>query len=152
MGGRPLGSVIELNERRTVPRLGSMIEPNSGKTGAARTPAVRATRPWNHPGPRMIRTLTTMLETTDTTAPETATHGAALTFETIGAGPGPLRIRPDDVTLLRVVAGTVRLTTGAVERLLEPGDEAIVLAARPHRLAGVGGPARVVSGVRPTVP
>ena len=82
-----------------------------------------------------------------------ATDGAALTFETLAAYDGvmpPLRIRPDETTLLRVVSGSVRLTVRDEERLLEPGDEAIVLAGHAHRLAGAGGEARVVMGFRST--
>jgi mannose-6-phosphate isomerase-like protein (cupin superfamily) len=62
----------------------------------------------------------------------------------------PLRIRPDEATLLRVVSGSVRLTVLGEERLLEPGDEAIVPAAHAHRLAGAGAEARVVMGFRST--
>jgi mannose-6-phosphate isomerase-like protein (cupin superfamily) len=80
------------------------------------------------------------------------THGAALHFETVGppeAGPVPLRIRPDEDTLMRVIGGVVRLTVGDVERVLAPGDEAIVPAAHAHRISGVGGEARYVMGFRP---
>lgn len=80
-----------------------------------------------------------------------ATDGAALTFETLAAhdgAPAPLRIRPDETTLLRVVAGVARLTVRGDERLLAPGDEAIVPAGHAHRLAGVGGAARIVMGHR----
>ena len=79
------------------------------------------------------------------------THGAALHFETVGPaeeGVVPLRIRPDQDTLMRVIGGVVRLTVGDVERVLAPGDEAIVPAAHPHRIAGVGGEARYVMGFR----
>jgi len=79
------------------------------------------------------------------------THGAALHFETVGLpddSPVPLRIRPDQDTLMRVIGGVVRLTVGDVERVLAPGDEAIVPAAHPHRIAGVGGEARYVMGFR----
>jgi mannose-6-phosphate isomerase-like protein (cupin superfamily) len=79
------------------------------------------------------------------------TDGAALTFETVAAFDGvaaPLRIRPDEATLLRVIDGVVRLTVGNVERLLRAGDEAIVRAGHPHRIAGVSGAARVVMGFR----
>jgi mannose-6-phosphate isomerase-like protein (cupin superfamily) len=81
------------------------------------------------------------------------TDGAALTFETLAAYDGvmpPLRIRPDEATLLRVVSGSVRLVADGEERTLEPGDEAIVLAGHPHRLAGAGGEARVVTDFRAT--
>ena len=79
------------------------------------------------------------------------TDGAALTFETVAAfdhAAPPLRIRPDEATLLRVIDGVVRLTVGNVERLLRAGDEAIVRAGHPHRIAGVSGAARVVMGFR----
>jgi quercetin dioxygenase-like cupin family protein len=79
------------------------------------------------------------------------TDGAALTFETVPVyehGVPPLRIHPDRTTLLRVVDGVVRLTTGNVVRLLGAGDEAIVKAAQPHRIAGVAREGRVVMGFR----
>jgi quercetin dioxygenase-like cupin family protein len=60
----------------------------------------------------------------------------------------PLRIRPDEATLLRVVFGSVRLTLLGEERTLGTGDEAIVPAGHAHRLAGAGGEARVVMGFR----
>jgi hypothetical protein len=78
------------------------------------------------------------------------THGAALTFETLAEGPAPLRINPDEATLLRVIGGIARLTTADGERLLMPGDEALVAAGSAHRLAGVAGEARVVMGFRST--
>ena len=78
------------------------------------------------------------------------TDGAALTFETFDDGPAPLRVTPDETTLLRVIGGIARLTTSAGERILMPGDEAIVPAGRPHRIAGVAGEARVVMGFRST--
>ena len=82
-----------------------------------------------------------------------ATDGAALTFETLAAYDGvlpPLRIRPDETTLLRVVSGSARLTVDGEERALDAGDEAIVPAGDAHRLAGSGGEARVVMGFRST--
>jgi quercetin dioxygenase-like cupin family protein len=80
-----------------------------------------------------------------------AVHGVALTFETLAfdAEPAPARMRPLEDTLLRIVDGVVRLTVGAGERLLWTGDEAIVPAGASHRMAGVGGEARVVMGFRP---
>ena len=83
-----------------------------------------------------------------TTAARTVTDGAALTFETLGEGPPPLRINPDEATLLRVISGVVRLSVGGDERLLGIGDEAIVRAGRPHRIASLAGEARVVMGFR----
>lgn len=79
------------------------------------------------------------------------TDGAALTFETVPAfehGIPPLRIQPDRATLLRVIGGAMRLTLGDDTRVLLPGDEAIVPAARPHRMSGIAGEARVVMGFR----
>jgi mannose-6-phosphate isomerase-like protein (cupin superfamily) len=79
------------------------------------------------------------------------TDGAALTFETVAAfddAEPPLRISPDEATLLRVIDGVVRLTVGNVERRLGTGDEAIVRAGHPHRIAGVAGEARFVMGFR----
>jgi mannose-6-phosphate isomerase-like protein (cupin superfamily) len=78
-------------------------------------------------------------------------HGAALTFEALSphdVGGAPLRLRPDEATLVRVISGVVRLTMGNVERLLSAGDEAIVRAGEPHRIAAVGGEARTVTGFR----
>jgi len=77
------------------------------------------------------------------------TYGAALTFETIGSEDAPVRVRPGGDTLLRVIGGALRLTVDGAERLLGAGDEAIVPAGVPHRLAGIGGEARFVTGVRP---
>jgi mannose-6-phosphate isomerase-like protein (cupin superfamily) len=80
-----------------------------------------------------------------------ATDGVQLTFETVPAledAAPPLRISPDETTLLRVVSGAVRLTVGGVERLLGVGDEAIVRPGEPHRIAGFAGEARVVMGFR----
>jgi mannose-6-phosphate isomerase-like protein (cupin superfamily) len=78
-------------------------------------------------------------------------HGAALTFETIEpfeTRPAPVRMRPWDDTLLRVIDGIVRLTTDGAERRLGIGEEAILPAGTPHQLAGVGSAARVVIGFR----
>ena len=75
----------------------------------------------------------------------TASDGVALTFETVGTFEGasaPLRVRPAEWTLLRVVHGVLRLTVGNVERVLHAGEEAIV--------AAVTGEARYVMGVRTT--
>ena len=80
-----------------------------------------------------------------------ARHGAALTFETIEAfesRPAPVRMRPWEDTLLRVIDGIVRLTTDGEERRLGIGEEAILPAGTPHQLAGVNGAARVVIGFR----
>jgi mannose-6-phosphate isomerase-like protein (cupin superfamily) len=82
-----------------------------------------------------------------------AVHGVALTFETLtetgaGAGEAPLRVHRGADTLLRVIDGIVRLTVDGEARLLGTGDEAIVPARAPHRLASASGEARVVSGFR----
>jgi mannose-6-phosphate isomerase-like protein (cupin superfamily) len=79
-------------------------------------------------------------------------YGTTLTFETLlteGAMAAPDRLRRDDDTLLRVIDGIVHLVQGAEERLLGAGDEAIIPAGVPHRLASAGGEARVVTGFRP---
>jgi mannose-6-phosphate isomerase-like protein (cupin superfamily) len=86
--------------------------------------------------------------------PAAAADGASLYFETVATASGPAgaqRIRPDEDTLLRVIAGTLRLTIGNVEHLLGPGGEAIVRAGHAHRLVGVGGEARCVMGFRAAV-
>jgi mannose-6-phosphate isomerase-like protein (cupin superfamily) len=80
-----------------------------------------------------------------------AGDGTTLYFETVGSAPGTagaLRIRPDEDTLLRVIAGTLRLTIGNVEHILGPGGEAIVRAGHAHRLVGLGGEARCMMGFR----
>jgi quercetin dioxygenase-like cupin family protein len=77
------------------------------------------------------------------------TTGAALTFERIPGGHGTVRVRPLDDTLLRVIAGVVRLVVDGEERVLGPGEEAIVPAGVAHRLAGADGEARLLSGLRP---
>ena len=78
-----------------------------------------------------------------------ATHGAALTFETLIEGDAaPTRLRHSEDTLLRVVAGIVRLAVDAEEQLLGTGDEAIVPAGAPHTLSSACGEARVLSGYR----
>jgi quercetin dioxygenase-like cupin family protein len=77
------------------------------------------------------------------------TTGAALTFETIPAEQVMVRLRPLEDTLLRVIAGVVRLAVDGEERLLAPGEEAIVPAGVAHRLSGAEGEARLLSGLRP---
>src|SRR3712207_4489231 len=69
------------------------------------------------------------------------THGAGLTFETLlerEAGDAPFRMREHEDTLLRVIAGIVRLSVNGAERLLGIGDEAIVPARSVYRLASAG--------------
>lgn len=78
-----------------------------------------------------------------------ATHGAALTFETLVEGdPSPPRLRVREDTLLRVIGGIVRLTIDADERLLGAGDEVVIRAGSPHSLASAGGEARLLTGFR----
>jgi quercetin dioxygenase-like cupin family protein len=79
------------------------------------------------------------------------TDGARLMFETLEAGAAavPLRVEAAHDVLVRVVAGLVCLTVGGDERLLAVGEEAVVPAGAPHRLASAGGEARLVSGLRP---
>jgi mannose-6-phosphate isomerase-like protein (cupin superfamily) len=86
-------------------------------------------------------------------APRPTTHGAALEFETLvrvddeGA---PWRVHLEEDTLLRVIAGAVRLELeDERERHLGPGDEAIVPAGAPHRVSSAAGAARLLSGLRP---
>lgn len=77
-------------------------------------------------------------------------HGSSLTFETLVASSGdaPTRLRPSCDTLLRVIAGVVQLGIGSDRRLLCAGDEAIIPAGAPHRIASAGGEARLVTGFR----
>jgi mannose-6-phosphate isomerase-like protein (cupin superfamily) len=80
-----------------------------------------------------------------------STYGTALTFETVEAfesRPAPVRMRPWEDTLLRVLAGVLRLTTDGEERRMGIGEEAILPAGTPHQLAGVDGDAKVVLGYR----
>ena len=89
---------------------------------------------------------------TSTPSASTTTEGARLVFETIAPvddAPAPLRINPDEATLLRVIDGLVSLTVAEEQRVLGIGDEAIVPAGRPHRVASLAGDARLVMGFRP---
>ena len=80
---------------------------------------------------------------------ESATHGAALTFETLVEGQGvQARLRMHDDTLLRVIAGIVRVTIEADAHWLKTGDELVIPAGASHRLASAGGVARIVTGFR----
>ena len=80
---------------------------------------------------------------------ESATHGAALTFETLVEGQAAHpRLRMHDDTLLRVIAGIVRVTIGAEAHWLKTGDEIVIPAGASHRLASAGGVARLVTGLR----
>jgi mannose-6-phosphate isomerase-like protein (cupin superfamily) len=82
--------------------------------------------------------------------PNTVSHGAVLDFETLypDGDLAPVRVRPREDTLLRVIDGVVQLTVDGRERLLEPGQEAIVLAGERYRLSSAGSEARVVIGFR----
>jgi quercetin dioxygenase-like cupin family protein len=87
-------------------------------------------------------------------ASTTERHGVALTFETFeaaDAGDAPVRVRPAEDILLRVIDGLVRLTVAGDDRVLGIGDEVIVAAGTAHRLAAVAGRGRVVMGFRPAV-
>ena len=78
-----------------------------------------------------------------------STHGAALTFETLVEGEGAYaRLRMHDDTLLRVIAGLVRVTIDAEEHWVRTGEELVIPAGSPHRLASGGGVARLVTGFR----
>lgn len=80
---------------------------------------------------------------------ESATHGAALTFETLVEGQAShARLRMHDDTLLRVIAGIVRVTIEAEAHWLKTGDEIVIPAGASHRLASAGGVARLVTGLR----
>jgi mannose-6-phosphate isomerase-like protein (cupin superfamily) len=88
---------------------------------------------------------------TSTPAAKTTTEGVRLVFETIapvGDAPAPLRISPDEATLLRVIDGLVSLSVADDQRVLGIGDEAIVPAGHPHRIASIAGDARLVMGFR----
>ena len=76
-----------------------------------------------------------------------ARYGATLTFETLTAE-APLRLRPAEDTLLRVIDGVVCLRFDGDEHLLGVGGEAIVPAGFHHTLAAVTGEARIVMGFR----
>ena len=80
-----------------------------------------------------------------------ANYGTALTFETLVEGESaPARMRSSEDTLLRVIAGIVRLTVGRDERLLGTGEETVIPAGAPHRVASAGAEARLVMGFRLT--
>jgi mannose-6-phosphate isomerase-like protein (cupin superfamily) len=79
----------------------------------------------------------------------TASHGAALTFETLVEGQAAHeRLRMHDDTLLRVIAGVLRVTVEAEAYRLRTGDEIVIPAGATHALASTGGAARVVTGLR----
>ncbi len=81
-------------------------------------------------------------------SPSRVSHGAALVFEDIPSGDAPLRMRPDEDSLLRVIRGLIRLTTDERELLLAPGEEAIIPAGTGYRLAGVADTGRTLTGFR----
>lgn len=76
------------------------------------------------------------------------TYGSTLVFEDIPSGWSPLRVRPYEDSLLRVVAGSIRLVTDDAERVLGPGEEAVVPAGHCYRLASLSGTGRTVTGFR----
>jgi mannose-6-phosphate isomerase-like protein (cupin superfamily) len=78
-------------------------------------------------------------------------HGSALTFETLADADRDTRMRPREDTLLRVIAGVLRLAVGTEQRLLGPGDEALIPAGAPHELASAGGGVRFITGFRPAM-
>jgi mannose-6-phosphate isomerase-like protein (cupin superfamily) len=85
--------------------------------------------------------------------PSSVSHGSALTFETllaVGDDVARTRLRPGEDTLLRVIAGVIQLGIGTEQRLLCTGEEAIIAAGAPHRIASVGGAACFVTGFRST--
>ena len=84
--------------------------------------------------------------------PAAGTHGVALTFETFeptAAADAPVRVRPAEDILLRVIDGLVRLTAAEDDRVLGIGDEVIIAAGTAHRLTAVAGRGRIVMGFRP---
>jgi quercetin dioxygenase-like cupin family protein len=92
-----------------------------------------------------------MLCTDAPSQPRVSTFGASLSFETVEAfesRPAPVRMRPWEATLLRVLDGVLRLTTDGEERRMSIGEEAILPAGTPYQLAGVESPAKVVIGYR----
>ena len=75
--------------------------------------------------------------------------GTTLVFEDIPAGTAPLRVRPLEDSLLRVIGGLIRLTGDDFEQVLGPGEEAIVPAGVCYRLSSESGVSRTVTGFRP---
>jgi hypothetical protein len=78
---------------------------------------------------------------------DSVSYGITLTFETLTAD-APLRLRPLEDTLLRVIDGVVSLRFDGDEHLLGPGGEAIVPAGFHHTMCAVSGEARIVMGFR----
>jgi quercetin dioxygenase-like cupin family protein len=87
-----------------------------------------------------------MLHTASSSA---ATHGTALTFETVREhDAAPLRMRPSEETMLRVIAGELLVTAEGETRMLGPGEEALLPAGVAHRFACAAGEARFLVGYR----
>jgi quercetin dioxygenase-like cupin family protein len=87
--------------------------------------------------------------------PAAGSHGVALTFETFepaASAGAPVRVRPAEDILLRVIDGLVRLTVAEDDRVLGIGDEVIIAAGTAHRLTAVAGRGRIVMGFRPAAP
>ena len=82
--------------------------------------------------------------------PSAVTLGAALDFETLypDGDLAPVRLRPHQETLLRVISGDVRLTIDRVVRILSTGEEAVVPVGARHRITSLEGEARVIVGFR----
>jgi glyoxylate utilization-related uncharacterized protein len=78
---------------------------------------------------------------------DSVSYGTTLTFETLTEA-APLRVRPLEDTLLRVIDGVVSLRFDGDEHVLSPGGEAIVPAGFHHTLGAVSGQARIVMGFR----
>jgi len=78
---------------------------------------------------------------------ESASYGVALIFETL-TDEAPLRIRPWEDTLLRVIDGVVALRFDGEGRLLGPSGEAIVPAGFHYTMCAVTSEARIVMGFR----
>ena len=76
-------------------------------------------------------------------------YGSTLYFEDVDARAAHPRMRAAEQTLLRVVAGSVGLSLDGVVRLLATGEEAIIDAGVSHTVESVGGPARILTGLRP---
>jgi mannose-6-phosphate isomerase-like protein (cupin superfamily) len=78
-----------------------------------------------------------------------ATHGTALTFETVREEDvAPLRLRPREETMLRVIAGELLVTADGETFVLGPGEEGLLAAGVAHRLACARGKARFLAGYR----
>ncbi|MGZ8649485.1 MAG: hypothetical protein ACXW08_12785 [Solirubrobacteraceae bacterium] len=88
------------------------------------------------------------------TASVTVIHGAALSFESVGAtdaASAPIRVRESHETLLRVIAGIVTLEVDGTEQVLGVEGEARIDTSAPHRLWNSGvGEARIVQEFRRT--